>query len=433
MRKNKIGLPTLIAIVIGTTIGSGIFMLPASLARIGSIGLLSWIFTIFGAFLIAICFSKLSFLIPKHGGPYAYAREGLGDCIGFQTAYIYWISLWAGNASIAVACVGYARFFFPILANPTYSLLLSISVIWMLVMVNAIGVRSMGLVQIITTLLKFLPIILVIIIAAAHFHPEYLTHNFNISGKPNISAFSYAATLTLWAFVGIEAATVPAGNIKNPGRNIPLATLIGTLVVSILYFASSSLIMGALPINALANSTAPFADVIAPWLGKWGALIAAAGAAISCFGSLNGEILLAGHVPYAAAQDGLFPKIFAKCYKPETPIFGFIISGIFMTIMLIMTNNPNLVDQFQVLILVAATSTLIAYLFSAVAEIIILAKNKATKLNKTNVAIALCATFYCFWAIFGSGKDVIFYMTILIFSGFPLYALLHWFKMNKLP
>ena len=256
-KPGKLGLCMLTTLVAGNMIGSGIFLLPSSLASIGSISLLSWCFTAVGAFLLAIVFSKMSLLVPKTGGPYAYAQAGFGQYIGFQTAYNYWVAIWVGNAAIALAMVGYLVVFFPGLHNPLASCLCAIAVLWLLTLVNIVGVRSAGMLQLVTTILKFLPLLLIALLGWTYFHPSYLTHSFNISGHSNFRAFSHAATLTMWTFIGVESATVPAASVDNPRRNIPLATLFGTLIAAVIYIASSTALMGMLPANVLAASSAP--------------------------------------------------------------------------------------------------------------------------------------------------------------------------------
>jgi basic amino acid/polyamine antiporter, APA family len=417
-KENKLGLCALTALVAGNMIGSGIFMLPSELARIGSITLFSWVATAFGAFCLALVFSKMSILVPKNGGPYAYAQAGFGDFIGFQTAYYYWIAIWVGNCGIVVALIGYLRVFFPELAHPYWGALTGIGIVWLITAINITGVSTAGIVQLVTTILKFIPILLVAVLGWCYFHPEYITQSFNLTTKSNFSAFSYGATLTLWAFLGVESATIPAGSVNNPTRNIPLATLLGTSIAAVVYIASSAAIMGMLPASLLADAVSPFAAAAKVIFGKWGEWLIAAGACISCFGTLNGWILVQGQVPMAAADDNLFPKIFAKRNKRNIPIWGLIITSICISVFLLLSNSPDLVKQFQVIILVASVASLVAYLYTAIAEIILLPDRKH---HIFHVVVAILAVSYSFWAIFSSGKVMVFYVTMLIFTGIPAY------------
>jgi basic amino acid/polyamine antiporter, APA family len=428
--KKKLGLFTLTSLVAGNMIGSGVFILPADLARIGSISLLSWLFTAAGAFLLALTFSKLSSLMPKTGGPYVFAHAAFGDFIGFQTAYVYWISIWAGNAAVAVALMGYLKVFFPFLANPVLETALAIGFVWVVTLINLRGVYLAGLVQLITTCLKFIPLLMIGIFGWFYFHPEYLTMHFNVTGTSNFPALSNAATLTLWAFIGLESATVPADSTENPARNIPLATLFGTLIATVIYIASSTAIMGILPADALINSSSPFAAAAKLMFGNWGEKIVALGAAISCFGTLNGYILVQGQVTMGPAKDNLFPKIFARLNKFVVPQFGIINGSILMSILLLTTASPNLVDQFQMIILMVSASTLLVYAYTAFADFVILSPEARSKTKILNLVIATLAAAYALWAFFGSGKNIVFLNTMLILSSFVVYAALKYKQKN---
>jgi APA family basic amino acid/polyamine antiporter len=419
----KLGLWMLTALVAGNMVGSGIFLLPSSLATIGSISIFSFCFTSLGAFLLAIVFSKMSSLVPKTGGPYIYARTGFGNFIGFQIAYSYWLYLWIGNAAVVVAMLGYLAVFWPILHQPLPGCIVGIIVVWSLTLVNISGMRSVGILQIITTIIKYIPLASIAILGWWHFHPHFITQSFNVSGRSNFSALSNAATLTLWAFVGVESATIPAGSVDNPRRNIPLATLLGTIIAVVIYVSSSTAIMGMIPAHILATSTSPFAAAADIIFGHWGKWLIAAGAVISCFGCLNGWILLQGQVPMAAAENNLFPQVFGKRNKYEVPARGLIITSALLTsLLLIITSKPNLVAQFHLLILIATFAALIPYFYTAMAEIIVIKQQSNARNKKLHITIALFAALYSYWALFGAGAKIIFYTSMLIFTSVPLYA-----------
>lgn len=430
--KNKFGIWMLVSLVIGNTIGAGIFMLPASLAKIGSISLLSWIFTSCGALLFALVFSKLSKMVLHPGGPYAYAKEGFGNFTGFQIAFTFWISLWTGNSSLVVTLIGYLKLFFPELVSPITATSIGISIIWLIAIINMTGIRPVGIFQIVTTIIKIIPILLVIGIGCYYFHPEYLTNSFNISGKSDLHAFSYAATLTLWAFVGMESACVPTKVIDNPEYNIRRATLIGTGVLAVLYIASSIIVMGIFPNEILAHSSSTFATTVGWIFGKWGEMFVVGCVVVSCLGALNSGLLLEGQVPMAAADDGLFPKIFSRRNKHGVPAWGLAIDATLMSLFIMLTSKANLVEQFQLVVTIASVATLIAYLYSAIAEIVLLSKEKKLAIyKKTNIIIALLAAIYALWAIFGSGQEIMFYTTMLLFSSALVYAGLQFKQKGK--
>lgn len=426
MQHKKLGLVMLTTLVAGNMIGSGIFLLPADLARIGSISLLSWGITAAGAFLLAIIFAKMSLLIPKTGGPYAYAQAAFGDFIGFQTAYTYWAATWIGNSAIAISTVGYLAIFWPILHQASPSCALAITILWVLTCINILGVRSAGTTQVITTILKFIPIFLVIFFGWAHIHLKYLVDGFNVTHLPVSHAISKAATLTLWSFIGLESATVPAASVENPTRNIPLATLLGTLIAAVVYISSSTAIMGMLPNKILAASSSPFALAASVIFGHWGKWLIGAGAAISCFGALNGWVLLQGQIAMAAADNNLFPAIFAKRNRFNVPGWGIAITSMLISVLLLLSRNSNLVEEFHLIILVAVTATLIAYLYTTMAEIIILKRTgKIALKEKLFIGIAILAGIYACWAIFSAGELIIYYLMGLLVLSLPLYA---WLK-----
>lgn len=424
-KNTRLGLWMLTALVAGNMIGSGIFLLPASLAVYGSISIVGWIFTAIGAILLALVFSTLSYHRPKVGGPYAYCHDAYGDFIGFLVAFNYWIALWVGNAAIVVAFVSYLSVFVPALAhNEMSAFFTSVATVWLLTGVNIYGVRTAGIVQLITTILKLLPLILLATVGLFYIHPVNLSH-FNVSGHSNFAAITGTAALTLWSFIGVESATVPADDVENPQRNIPRATMLGTLISAVVYILSTIAIMGIIPPGELVTSAAPYADAAAKIFGPWGNTLIAIGALFACFGALNGWILLQGQVPRAAALDGLFPKAFAKLTKNHTPYVGLLVSAVLITVLLVLTLTPNLVEQFTLIIRLATFATLIPYLLTSIGEIIIFTRDRAAIGQKRflrAVIIALLAFAYSFWAIIGSGPEIVYFGCLLLFAGTPVYA-----------
>lgn len=433
----------LVALVTGNMIGSGIFLLPASLASFGTISILSWVFTAVGAILLALVFAKLSTLIPKSGGPYTYCREGFGDFIGFQVAYNYWIAAWVGNAAIVTGFVGYMGFFWPALQEDySLSFLVKVATIWLLTAINILGIRNAGIVQVVTMVLKIMPLLLISILGFSFISMDNLA-NFNVSGHSNFTALTGAATLTLWSFIGLESATVPAEKANNPKYVAP-ATMVGTLIAAFIYITSTVVIMGMIPLADLAQSSAPYADAanqifsaighyFSPGsgvqIGNWGGALIAIGAMISCFGALNGWILLQGQVPQAAARDGLFPAMFKQESSTGTPVVGLVISSVLITLLLALTLNQSLVKQFTFIILLATLASLIGYFMTCFAELAIFIKMRekfqAKRFVKSSI-IAVLAGIYAFWMIMGSGVDTVFYGALLFFSSIPVYVWIQW-------
>lgn len=425
----SLGIWTCTALVIGNMIGSGIFLLPASLATYGSISMFGWLFTSVGAILVALVFARLARMIPRAGGPYTYSRQGFGDFIGFLIAWGYWISLMCGNAAIAVAMVSYAGVFWPALSNSSgVAAAVAGGAVWLLTIVNVMGVKMAGRVQVVTTVLKLIPLILVATVGYAFFHPGNFVP-LNVSGESNFAAITATATLTLWAFLGLESATIPAGDVIDPERTIPKATVLGTIFTAVLYILATAAVMGIIAPADLVASTAPFADAAQRMLGPWAAYFVAAGAAVSCFGALNGWILNQGQIPLAAARDGLFPKPFAKVGRSGAPNTALIISSIFVTILLATNFTRGLVGLFTFIILLATLTSLIPFVFAAAAQLIIFIREKkrfeGQRLTGASI-VAVLAFLYSLWAVGGSGQETVYWGFLLLLAGIPVYVWIVW-------
>ena len=316
--KRSMGLWMATALVVGNMVGSGIFTLPAALSgEAGPASIVALAFTGLGAMLLALVFANLGRAHPRTGGPYYYARRAFGDFVGFQTAWAYWIAAWVGNAAIAVAFAGYLGVFWGDVKTSNWlAALVAVGAIWLFTAVNILGVRETGLAQVVTTVLKFVPLAVIGIVGLFYFEGGNFT-----PFTPAEGGFDWhinaAATLALWAFIGLESATVPAEEVKNPEKTIPRATILGTVATTALYIVALIAIVGVLSQAALASSSAPFADAAnAMWggtflgltWGKWISLVAIT----ATLGALNGWIMLTARVSLAAANDGLFPRRFAR-------------------------------------------------------------------------------------------------------------------------
>ncbi|TAK71832.1 MAG: amino acid permease [Gammaproteobacteria bacterium] len=416
----------LIALVIGNMVGSGVFLLPSSLAQYGSISIFAWVFTSVGAILIAIIFSRLSVLLPKDGGPYAYCHEAFGNFVGFQIAYLYWIYSWVGNAAIATSLVSYMSYFFPIISNNNLASFLMIAgIIWALTIINILGIRKAGTVQMITVFLKMIPLVLVSFLGLFFIKLNHFAA-FNVTHQSNFMALSGSAALTMWALTGVESATVPVDHIQNPRRNIPFATIFGTSIAIILYVLSTVVVMGIIPMNMLVNSTAPFADAATLTIGNIGGGVVAIAAIISSVGALNGWILLQGQVPYAASMNKAFPRFFTRVSRYDTPVNALVLSSVLITILLIMNYNKGLVDKFTSIISLATDSILIVYGFTVLAEIVILIQRKQYKHFYKKISVNILAVIYVAWACYGSDHKTMMYCLLLALSGVPIYLFTQW-------
>jgi APA family basic amino acid/polyamine antiporter len=428
----KIGLLTATSLVIGNMIGVGIFVLPAVLSNYGSISLLGWLFTATGALILAKIFSNFSkIIVSKSGGPYVYSKAGFGDFIGFLVAWGYWIACWVSNGAIAIAIIGAASFFIPELAtNSVLSVSLGLALIWVFTWINTRGIKASGKVQLITTVIKILPLLFIILFGIFFFKLDNLPA-FNLTGESNFTTLSAVATLTLYAFLGIECATIPAGNIENPEKTIPRATMLGTIITTALYILGTVVLFGILPLDILQKSPAPFAEAAQVMGGEYGGYFVAIGIIISGIGVLNGWILITGQISMATAKDNLFPDFFKKENKKGAPINAFIVGGVLSSIVMLMNYSEGLVDQFEFIVQITVIATLLPYLFTAASYALVVIEKKLHTKSwiKTFVLSALGFT-YSLWAIYGSGPDTVFYGFLLLLIGIPVYIYMKWIK-NK--
>ena len=420
----KLGFWLSTSLVVGNMTGSGIFLLPAALAVYGGISIFGWIFTTIGVVFLALVFSRLSKLITKAGGPYAYSREGFGDFAGFLVVWGYWVSIWCGNAAIAVAGVGYLSIFFPLLKeNLLLSGITAIGAIWLFTFINTKGIRSVGMIQFITTILKIMPLLLFGTLGFLYFNSDNFTP-LNLSDMSSFDAIVASAALTLWAFLGLESTTIPSDKVMEPTKTIPRATIAGTAIAALIYISSTVAIMGIIEPSDLQNSAAPFADAAQMVWGNGISYAVAIGAIISCFGALNGWILLQGQLPMAAARDNLFPAGFKKVTRKGIPLTGLVISSVLASILVSMNYSKGLVQMFSFIIMLATLTCLVPYLLSSLVEIMLYLRKKKNYHRKqllAAISISVPAFLYSMWAVIGLGYEIILWGIILLIAGIPIY------------
>jgi APA family basic amino acid/polyamine antiporter len=296
--------------------------------------------------------------------------------------------------------------------------------------VNVRGVHEAGMVQVVTVVLKLLPLVAIIALGAFSFDASHLTP-FNASGQGTLPAISATVALTLWAFLGLESGTVPAEEVHDAVRTIPRATLLGTGIATAVYVLGTVAVMGMLPPSVLAASTAPFADAARSRVGPWGAYVMAAGAAVSCLGALNGWILLSGQLPMAAARDGVLPGVLARVSGRRTPRNALLISAVIASVLIAANYTRGLVGAFTFMILLSTVATLVPYVFSSAAAVLV-GRGRGrpgAALSAGTVVVAGLAFLYSLWAIAGSGRDAVYWGFILLMCGVPLYV---WMRLGRL-
>jgi APA family basic amino acid/polyamine antiporter len=367
---SQFGLTAAMALIVGSIIGVGIFNLPTSLAFYGPITLISMALTTVGALALALLFAALSRRLPADGGPYAYARAAFGNPLGFANAWSYWITAWAGNAAIAVGWVLYVEHFINKGHTKWVTVLLVLIGLWIPAVINLSGVKNMGSVQVVTTVIKFVVLAFMstvglFFISSANFTP------WNVSKESTITAIGGGMAIALFSYLGVETAAVAAAKVRNPDRNIPRATILGTIATAVVYMLSLIAVFGIIPSSKLAAASAPFSDAAnAIFGGTWAGNVMAVAVIISGFGALNGWTMICAEMPLAAAGDGLFPARFKHISKNGVPAFGIVASTVLASIAMIInylgSNGPTV---FTTLVLMTGITAAIPYAFSALAQI----------------------------------------------------------------
>jgi basic amino acid/polyamine antiporter, APA family len=367
---SQFGLTAAMALIVGSIIGVGIFNLPTSLAFYGPITLISMALTTVGALALALLFAALSRRLPADGGPYAYARAAFGNPLGFANAWSYWITAWAGNAAIAVGWVLYVEHFINKGHTKWVTVLLVLIGLWIPAVINLSGVKNMGSVQVVTTVIKFVVLAFMstvglFFISSANFTP------WNVSKESTITAIGGGMAIALFSYLGVETAAVAAAKVRNPDRNIPRATILGTIATAVVYMLSLIAVFGIIPSSKLAAASAPFSDAAnAIFGGTWAGNVMAVAVIISGFGALNGWTMICAEMPLAAAGDGLFPARFKRISKNGVPAFGIVASTVLASIAMIInylgSNGPTV---FTTLVLMTGITAAIPYAFSALAQI----------------------------------------------------------------
>lgn len=423
--KKDIGLFMATMLVCGNMIGSGVFMLPATLADVSGplATILAWILTTIGSVLVAISFANLGSKFPETGGAYQYVKEAFGEFAGFLSAWLYWNGSWIGNTAILVTLTSYSAAIFPLLNDPIYSIIYSSAILWAVTILNIVGVKQAGKIQSFTTVFKIVFFDLFIIVAFLNFDRNNLIPL--LPENKGLETISLAATTTLWAFIGLESATVAAGEIKDPEKNVKRSTIYGLLISAVIYLAISIASMGAMPNDVLAKSTAPLTDILAKALGNSVGIVISAIVVVSILGTTIGWILATARVSYAAGQDGVFPKIFGKVSsKYNTPVYSLVISSALVNILLLTNYQRSMVSAFAFITILATLSYLPVYLLSVSAEIMIMFRTE----KKISIGrfigksiLPLLAFIYTIWTIYGSGAETVMWGFILMLLGIPFY------------
>lgn len=403
----KIGLIACTGVVAGNMMGSGIALLPSSLAAVGSVSLFSWIICLVGALSLAFVFARLSTKDPQEGGPIAYAGD-VAPILGFQTGVLYYHANWIGNLAIAITGVSYLSVFFPILSNPTAAAIATVAAVWIFTFVNLLGGTWVSRLCTLGLVLILIPVVGTATVGWGHFDAAVYSQNWNVSSGSDSSAIISAVLICLWAFVGVESAAVSSGMVKNPKRTVPLATMLGTTLAGIIYILSTQVIAGMFPAAEVAASSAPFALATTAIFGSWSAPFVAAFTALACFTSLGSWMMLVGEAGKRAAHDGNFPKVYGDVDKNGVAKKGLVLASIKMTVLMafitMFSGSSNTGDLFSQLTTIAVLLTMLPYLYSSIDLI------RLESMTTRNVFVMLfsgVACVFCFIALAGAESSAL--------------------------
>jgi len=428
-KTKSLGLATCTALVVGNMIGSGFFLAPSALAPYGTTAIIGWGVMAFGAVCLGLVFARLARIEPATGGPYAYTRIGFGRYAGFMIAWGYWISIWASLPAMAAGLVGYLGKLLPVIVeHKLLGIAIAVGSMWLVAAINLRGVKDAGLFMSVTVYTKLVPFVAISIFGL--FWVDWSTfETLNPSGKPFLGALAATAPLTMFAFLGLESATVPAGDVIDPKRTIPRATVLGTLIASTIYILGTTVVLGVMPRETLMKSGAPFADAAGAIWGEWAAILISLAAIISSIGALNGWTLMMSQVPMAAARDGAMPSVFAHLSKRGVPARGIMISVSLATgLMLLQFTGTNaLVAFYEMIVNLSTDAAMIPYVFCCCVEAILFIKRKpvsrALRVGPF-MPVALVALVFSLSTIYGAGASAGMWSLILIMLTAPVWIFL---------
>ena len=420
IKNEKLNLIQSISLVIGNMIGVGIFMLPASLSEYGSISIFGWILSGFMALIIANIFRNISINFKGKSNPIDYLETIFGDFVGFFVIWGYWISILLVNASIAIAITSYSSVFLDIDDKSEFAIPMSIFIVILIAIINYNGIKNTGNFQLITTLLKIIPLFTTIILGFYFFDLNNFFH-INLSLETNFKAITITTTLTFFAFLGIESSSIPSDRISNPNKNIPRSTMIGTIITVFIYIFTMIAMIGIMHPNEIHLSSAPFADATGVILGENGKKIIAIFAIISGLGCLNGWTLLQIEIPKNLSNKGLLGKRFSKLNSNGVPYQTLIFSTIIVSILISINYTKSLTNIFTFLILTSTFCSLMLYLFISISEIIMNFKKNSYDKVSIQLLRGVLSLFFVLWLIIGVGTESIISGLVLLSFCIPIY------------
>lgn len=426
----KLGFVMCTALVVGSMIGSGVFLIPVSLAPLGWNSVYAWLVTIAGALCVVAVLIRLSRGRADSCAPFSYPAAAFGPGTGFVIAWSYWISVWVSNATIAIAAVSNFSIVWPGLAAPGVPAVAAIAVLWLLTLVNCLGVRTAGSVQVATTLLKLVPLAGVVLIGLWLLGTGSGTVAAHDSVPISGTGIGLATTSTLFAMLGFECAMAAGDRAEDAERTVPRATLIGVLLTGIIYLFACSAVTLMLPVDVLASSNSPFATFfstfVAPALGP----VAAIFVTIAALGAINGFVLVQAEMPLALAREGLLPRGIARLNRNEIPYRIHIISTGLASLVVLANYSRGLANLFQFMVLVTTSVSIIFYLACVLASFK-LARERRIAASSGFIVIALAGFAFSGWAFYCAGIEASLWSLGMTAAAIPVYLLMCWVKSSS--
>ena len=424
--EKKMSVTQLTLIVMVNMMGSGIIMLPANMAQIGAISLLSWLVTTVGSLAIAYGFAQAGIFNQRAGGIAAYAEDAYGKAGFFQVFFLYFLATAIANVAIASSALGYIAAFFPVLTStPIASGLGVIGLLWLTTVANFGGPKVTGQLGSASVWGVLLPIGFLSVAGWFWFSRTTFAAAWNPHGLSLVEGLGSSISLTLWAFLGMESAAQNSSAVENPKRDVPLACMFGTLGAAVVYILSTTVILGIVPTVELATSTGPFGLAFAQMFSPTVGAIVMALASIACVGSLLGWQFVLVQTAKDAADSRMFPRIFARTNRMGAPIAGMIIMGIVQSLLALSTISPNLSKQFAVLVDLSVVTCVVPYII-ALSALPVMMRNAGAEhsVYRRNVAVTVIAMLYSVYSLYASGKDAVLGGMLVLAFGFILFGLI---------
>lgn len=412
-----------VALCVGNMVGTSVYTLPASLAQAtGPMGIVAWGVTAVGYLFVALVYAGLGSRYPQTGGPYVFAREAFGEYAGFQAVWSYWISCVIGNAGIVTAVVGYAVGFSRPLAESTgLQFALAQGLLWGLCLLNVIGVKQSARLQVAVMCTSAIPMLLVSLAML----PYAKAANFVPFAPHGWGSLAAGAALVVWAYSGVESATVPAEEVQSPDRTIGRGTLIAYALATCIFLVAAVAVAGALPSAEIASSARPVAVAAGRTLGPWAEVAIGVFAMAAGIGTLNGWILMSGRIPFTAAQDGIFFRGLGRVHpRFRTPHVGLVTGTAVASAMLLLYFSRSLLAVFNFIVLLSVLTTLVPHLYAAAAEMMLARRDPAryTPAQRRRAVVTGAVAFvFILYTVYGVGPEVVLWGFLALLAGTPLY------------